>query len=218
MPIFRAQVILPFFTNLPEDVVVNQFHFFAAIDDIDEVGDEIFTNLQQFYQTCYGASATNRANYIDWTRIVVKVFNLEDPTPRIPWVSPFMAFSAGTASTSVPTEVACVLSFHAAPESGVRFQRLYNRIYLGGLSNAWMTNSAVDEFPRLNTSQLNVVITAAELLWTLGEAGGARWRQYSEAGGAPINRVIVGGWVDNSPDTQRRRSVLATSRNPWSVP
>lgn len=215
MPIYRAQVILPFFSGIPEDVIVNQFHFDATPDDLALVASEIYPALEDFYQTAYGTVATNRVNYVDWARVYCKVFNLSDPTPRIPYVSPFFVFSAGTNASTIPTEVAAVLSFNAEAESGVRFQRLYNRIYLGAMAPGFMTASAADEFPRLSSAFVGQVVTAAQNLLAAGEASGAEWAQVSDATGTLIARPIVGGWMDNSPDTQRRRSVLPTLRNSW---
>lgn len=208
-------MILPFFTNLPEDVIVNQFHFEAVPDDTPLVGSEIEIGLKAFYETVYGATAAARCAYIDWTRVQIKVFNLDDPTPRIPWLSGFLFTTAGAAATVVPTEVACVLSFHAEPESGVRFQRLYNRVYLGGLTTTQLTGGAADEFPRISSTFITAISNAARNLLDYGESSGANWVQVSKATGSPLARPIVGGWVDNSPDTQRRRSVLATTRNNW---
>lgn len=216
MALYRAQVILPFFTNLPEDVIVNQFHFEADPTDLAVVGPEISIQLKAFYTAAYGSSGVGRVNYIDWALAYVKVFALADPTPRIPYTSAPWAFTAGSAASTVPTEVACVLSFQASPESGVRYQRLYNRVYLGGIGSAMITSSAVDDFPRFAPVFLTAVRDAALGLLAAGAISGAQWVQVSNATGSTIARPIVGGWVDNGPDTQRRRSVLATARNNWT--
>lgn len=215
MPLYRAQVILPFFTNLPTDVVVNQFHFNIAADDPDN-GLTIYENLKTFYETAYGTTAASRASYVDWPQAYVKVFNLDDPTPRIPYESPPLFAGAGTNASTIPTEVACVLSFRAAAISGVRFQRLYNRVYLGALPSTAIIAGAADAFPRINPTFISSVISAAQGLLAAGDSDGAIWSQVSNATGSAVPRTIVGGWVDNSPDTQRRRSVLATLRNNWS--
>lgn len=216
MALYRAQVILPFFTNLPEDVIVNQFHFEAEPTDVDIVGPQIATALDTFYTSLYGAVGTGRVSYIDWPLVYCKVFALADPPPRVPWISPSFGITAGSLASQIPTEVACVLSFQAAPESGVRYQRLYNRIYLGGIPQTAITVSAVDEFPRFSTAFTDTIKAAALALLDSGESSGAFWRQVSRATGSTIAREIVGGWVDNGPDTQRRRSVLSTLRNNWS--
>lgn len=217
MPIYNAQVILPFFTNLPGDVIQNNFHFVNSLDSHADVADHIDAMLTAFYTTVYGSSAGDRVNYIDWTLAYIKVFNLDDPTPRVPEIRP-MTFVAGSATSTVPTEVACVLSFHAAPESGVRFQRLYNRVFLGGLKPANFTASAIDNFPRFSSTFVTAVQDAAEGLCEPGGGDNTTWVQLSRATGLLIPRAIVGGWVDDGPDTQRRRSVLAASRNTWVNP
>lgn len=215
MPILEAQVILPFFTNLPTDVIVNRFHFNAPGSDAETEATDIAVRLNSFYDTAYGSGAATRVNYIDWAQAYVKVFDLSEPTPRVPVIRA-LAFTAGTANSTIPTEVAVVASFHAAAESGVRFQRLYNRVYLGGLTPAWMEQSAADQFPRIAPGRVSLINTAMSDLLDANTLA-LEWVQVSRATGSPLAREIVGGWTDNSPDTQRRRSVLATSRSPWSA-
>ena len=215
MPAYRAQVILPFFTNLPTDVIVNQFHFTSTVDDVDAVGVVVAAGLETFYQEVYGTSAAERVSYINWTGIRMKLFNLDDPTPRVPYISDPFTFTNGTAASSVPTEVACVLSFQAERESGVRYQRLYNRIFLGGVPQAAIAGSTAATFPRFTAAWTNGIITAAQNLLEFGDTQTVPWVQASSATGALITRTVAGGWVDNSPDTQRRRSVLANVRTNW---
>lgn len=214
MALMRVQVVFPFFTNLPTDVFVNQFHFDALNVTHAQAADEIQDRLLVFYNAVYG-TASNRVSYILWSLAQVKVFNLDDSVPRVPEVRDLGMTGDGLTSSSIPTEVAMVFSFHAEPESGVRFQRLYNRIYLGGVAPAWITGSTTSAFPRFSGDQVGVVQGAAELLWDLNDID-VRWKQVSNAGGSTVSREIVGGWIDNSPDTQRRRSVLASERGVWT--
>lgn len=218
MPLVRAQVILPFFTNLPTDVIVNGFHFERNSVDRETAADEIQNLLQTFYETVYG-NTTARANYIDWPDAVVKCFYLEDPTPRIPEIRNLGIVGNGTAASAVPTEVACVTTWHAAPQSGVRYQSLYNRIYLGGITTSHITTSGVDQFPRFTPTFIGNVNSAAAGLLDQSLIVGVEWRQVGRAGASPltVSRPITGGWTDNGPDTQRRRSVLANSRANWSL-
>lgn len=217
MPLFRAQIILPYFTGTPTDVSVNQLHFlFDTNTGLEPAA--VASHCAAFYDDIYpAATAASRANYIDWPLAHVKVFDLSQPTPRVPWVFNLGYANAGTAATPIPTEVATVLSFHAEPESGVRFQRLYNRIFLpmAGAASS-MANSAVDAFPTLSTGWVTLVRNAAIALHAAANnTTVGQWSQVSNATGLTAVRPIVGGWVDNSPDTQRRRSVLASSRNTW---
>lgn len=216
MPMYQTQVIFPFFTNLPRDVAVNTFHFFSGDEDLDSVADPIATALTAFYAGVYTTGAAARVNYIDWTRIQYKTFNLEDPPPRVPVIRT-PTWTAATGASTIPTEVACVLSFHAAPESGVRFQRLYNRIYLPGIMPTHLSSSAVDEFPRFASTFISQITTAADGLAVPFGTPSVAWTQVSRATGAIVGRPITGGWVDNSPDTQRRRSVGASSRTTWTA-
>lgn len=214
MPLHVAQVIFPYFTGIPTDVTVNRFHFQSDGLLDSQVAELLDTRLTDFYQTIYGSTAATHANYVDWPSIQLKVFNLDDTPPRIPEVRT-MAMTAGTGTTVVPTEVACVLTWHAAPASGVRFQRLYNRIYLGHLMSSAMSPSAVDAFPVLASGFITSVRTAAQDLLDANSSL-LDWVQVSNAGGTTAVRAISGGWVDNSPDTQRRRSVIASARNTWA--
>ena len=215
MAILRAQVILPYFTNLPEDVIVNQFHFLSVGISTSTAATQIASRLFNFYAAAMG-SAANRVSYINWGLCLVKVVDLADPTPRIPEVRT-MVLSAGTHDSPIPTEVAAVMSFHAAPASGVPFQRLYNRIYLGGIPSTYMIPSTSSNFPRFLSTFITQIQNAAIGLKAANTVD-LLWRQVSNAGGVLVDRNIVGGWVDNSPDTQRRRSVLATARNPFVLP
>lgn len=215
MALYRAQAILPYFTNLPKDVVVNQFHFRNDVDDAETAADDIQTLLRLFYESVYGIAGTNRVTYINWPLAKIKVFDLADPTPRVPMMRTFNFGSAGTNAAMCPTEVACVLSFHAAPESGTPFQRLYNRIFLGGISHGFIQASSGSSYPVFTSGWITLVTNGA-LNLADGE-GNTSWRQVSEATGLIAARPVVGGWVDNSPDTQRRRSVVSTLRNTWTV-
>ena len=216
MPIYRAQIVMPMFTGTPTDVVTNQLHF-SRNGGASGDNTSMVAKIATAWRLAYPDTATGRVNWIDWPLAHVKVFNLDDPTPRVPEIISLGYGTAGTGQSPVPTEVATVLSFHAAPESGVPYQRLYNRIFLGALPSSAMTNSAVDAFPTLSASWVlavrNLAISLADNLDSVDEDG--LWVQISPSSVLLAPRPVVGGWVDNSPDTQRRRSVLATSRNPW---
>lgn len=217
MAVYRSQVILPFFTNLPTDVVVNQMHWFSD-ESVSRAADEgeIIARLQSFYSDLYGSTAGARVNYVDWPNATIKVFYLPDTPPRIPAIANLGFGSAGTNVSTIPTEVACVLSYQAAPASGVRYQSLYNRIYIGALPSIALQGSAVDNFPRFGSTWITQVQTAASNLLSDNNAS-LDWVQYGKGGiGGMAQREIIGGWVDDSPDTQRRRSVLASTRNTWT--
>lgn len=213
MALNRVQVVLPMFTNLPRDVIVNQFHFLSDVPGSQTTANLVAAKLLDFYETVYGTAGSGHAAYINWPGAHVRLFALNEPTPRVPYVAS-MAMAAGSGATTLPTEVAAVASFHAAPESGVAFQRLYNRVFLGALNSAIMDGAAAANFPRFNAGFIGLVNTAMEDLLAANTVG-SEWVQVSNAGGVTEVRPIVGGWCDNSPDTQRRRSVGASVRTVW---
>lgn len=213
MSTIRVQTIIPLFTNIPTDVVTNTTHWTAPGTEIGAAMDIIADRLEGFYSAAYTGS-TISANYANWGAVRVEGYNLADPPPRIPEVRPITP-SVSPSASAVPTEVACVVSYHAAPISGVVRQRLHNRFYLGCLGTGVMNTSASNRYPQFTTEYIEQVADAAAALLALNDVD-AQWVQFSEAGGVAVEREIAGGWVDNSPDTQRRRSVLAASRTNWS--
>jgi len=208
-------MVLPYFSGNDRDVITNQFHFEGIFASNADAAAEIATRLSSFYGAFYPAAGTNRVNYVDWEAAYLKVFNLDDTSPRIPEIETGFWTGAGLNGSSIPTEVACVLSWQAAPASGVPFQRLYNRIYLGALPSFSIDISTASTFPVFDPTWVGDVNTGATALADLNDAT-CDWVQYSTAGGVPVARTITGGWVDDSPDSQRRRSVDATTKTTWA--
>lgn len=221
MPIYRAQVILPMFTGKARDVVTNTFHFTedVLVDSDPFITEAISTLLIGFYEDVYPSSASLRCNYIDWLSATVKVANLSDPIPR-PIYEYGMAYgSAGTLVSDIPTEVAICASFRAAAVPGIRYQSLYNRVYLGALGGNVIAPSTASSFPVVNPDFVTTVNSAMEDLLTASNTAIIPWRQVGANGfgGSLVPRDIIGGFVDNSPDTQRRRSVDASIKTSWTA-
>lgn len=119
---------------------------------------------------------------------------------------------AGTAG--MPSEVAMCLSYHAELAGSVvevgatrPRSRRQGRVYLGPLSTAVMNEEAGMGVtrPRLVIRQEFADAAAAMIVGT-----GHDWSIWSRKDSTV--REIVGGWVDNAFDTQRRRGVATTSR------
>lgn len=214
MPVIRSQAIFPYFTNLPKDVITNTMHWDwdDGLYSRDAVCDAIATRLDAFYTTIYPNPYSS--NYVNYAAARVEMFVLSDPSPRVPEVRS-MAITTTTNPTPIPPEVAVVLSYHAAPESGVDRRRLHNRIYLGGLGASCLVASTSSTFPSINGGFRTAIANAASALLD-GNGLGIDWVQYSSATLIPDTREIVGGWIDNEADTQRRRGVGATARTSWS--
>jgi hypothetical protein len=211
MAILRAQTQFPMFTGIPRDVISNTVHFeWDETLTLADAATEIAARLTTFYTGAYDGG-TYRAEYVTWASGTVEVTDLSGPPPRIPEVRNVIPTGAPAASV-VPTEVAAVLTFAAAETGGVIRQRLYNRIYLGGLASTAISGGTASTFPTLHAVFRDFVANAADAL-LLENDGFLDWIQYSPTAG--VARPIARGWVDNSPDTQRRRSVELSGRTTW---
>lgn len=213
MPIIRTQVRLPFFTNMPGDEITNTFYFDSSIvGDLSDIADDLQPLILAFYNGCY--ATTGMAGYVSLNNCSVRYYDMTDPEPRQPEIRPMNLSALNGSTTVVPTEVACVLSFHGAPQSGIPVARQRGRIYLGALDDLAITASGSSgSFPTISTAFRDAVTESAEDLRENTSAANAPWVVFSRA--ATNVFEVVGGWVDNSPDTQRRRSVDSTTRTLW---
>lgn len=202
------------FTNLPRDVVTNTWHFLTDDSNAPDV-DAVVAGTR--LATFYGSALNNMvANYISGSTMRLKVWDLSDPEPRAPILETNITPSWGTkGATYAPTECACVLSFQGQPISGVPQARRRNRVYLGGLDESAFALSTTSAFPMLSTALISQVTGAASALLAANTTA-LEWCGLSNASGLPTTFNLDNGWVDNSPDTQRRRGINATVRTTWT--
>lgn len=213
MALFRAQVVFPYFTNLPKDVITNTLYVFSTVgaDTKESVGTAFQPLLDNFYTSIYSVGG---ANYVQYPNAVINWYAMDDAPPRQPFTINLGMTGFAGAATPIPTEVACVLSFQAVPQSGIPQARRRGRIYIGGLNSAWFNASGASAFPTLTSTALTTVGNAASALANQTAQPTLSWRIYSQVSG--ISNPVDNGWVDQSPDTQRRRSVDAVSRTLWT--
>lgn len=211
--LIRAQVTLPYTSNIPKDCITNTWYFsgWPAVSFTD-AADAAAAGLVQFYDTVYVTAGC--ATYVNRGGAFCRCYDMSTPEPRVPYEPSFTLSTANTQQTAIPTEVACVLSFQADKEAGEPQARRRGRIYLGGVTNGvgqWIGNNP--SFPVFDAVALNAITSAAEDLADLIIGEEATWVVYSPTNGTWAQ--VTNGWVDSSPDTQRRRSVEATSRTLW---
>lgn len=209
MAVFRAQVVFPMFTNIPSDVTTNTFHFTELSPlGLEAAADAITPRLSAFYTNVYG-TGREMASYMRPGNAVVHWYDLSAPVPRVPYTLPLNAVIS-TTTTTLPTEVSCVLSFQGDAESGVPQARRRGRVFLPALTNGVISASAASAYPQFASAFLTVVTAQAEAtLLDLGVTG-MRWAVWSPTDQAAT--IVTNGWVDNTPDTQRRRGIDPTSR------
>lgn len=217
--LWRAQVSIPLDSGVPEDAIVNTWHFDDDDDPVAAPGDTrdwIMQALRNFYQTIdatlfprtIGANAT------------VKLYDIAAPMPRQPLFTETLALTPAD-QDALPSEVALCLSFAAAMESGVPPARRRGRVFIGPLATT--VAEQVNSQSRPSTAAMTVLRDAADALQNgvvhpgAGNPYRLRWSIYSPKTdetatvGEAFNDVLS-GWVDDAFDTQRRRGPGATSR------
>lgn len=213
MTTFRAQVAIPMFSNLPEDVITNTWHFEDTTPGITlaTMASTITPMLKTFYDAVYGFNGMG--NWLDPALARANWYRLSDPEPR-PVESLAMPINAVAQASTMPTEVAIVLSFQGLQVAGIPQARRRGRVYLGGFAQGSFSQSAADRFPQIIAGQITAIANAADALRTAVVSSNRFWAILSRTSGQVVE--VNNGWVDNSPDTQRRRSVDPTSRTLWS--
>lgn len=218
MPLIRATVNFVTRSGIPRDNFTNTLWFDDTVEEgLVDAAEDLLPIIQAFYTDVFDSISC--ANYVafggDTTSVFVDFVDWSQPTPRVPYRLNFGS-SAWTYGVSViPTEVTAVLSFQAAELPGARQERRRGRIYIPGVRDSWLTQASAGAYPTFNNTVLTNLTTGAETLQAAAIANLRPWVVYSRVLGTAAD--VTNGWVDNSPDTQRRRSVDAASRTAWSV-
>lgn len=208
MPHLLCQAIMGATTGLPKDRVINTFHF--------ETGTELAPTIADHLQTFYDS-------WSEWISPAVSrgdgesffvFYDMSDPEPRTPIYAQLMSLEDELSSSSLPLEVALCLSYRAEYASGGPSPRRRGRIYLG----PWVGEAAdmVGSYPRPQGTLLTTIAENASLLAGALEDDVANWKVYSRVDN--VLRNVIGGWVDNEWDTQRRRGRAASNRINWATP
>lgn len=218
--LMRAQVTIPLDSGIPEDSIVNTWHFDGddalGLQSVDSYYDAVMTLLTGFYQTIDGEIFPSSVA----PEAVVRIYDLADPEQRIVRRQDTIPLDP-IAADALPNEVALCMSFAAAPAAGVNPQRRRGRVFLGPVANTKVAVIGGQARPIL---QMREAIAAAaatmaegELL-NIGDPERVRWAIYSpttDAGGATLGDSffdVVSGWLDDAWDTQRRRGAKPTAR------
>lgn len=196
----------------PEDAITNTFHFTNTdtISDYDNVRDMLvnFYTVEApdagFAITDWMATTTVTGN---WT---LKAYALEDPKPRQPVIT-YTGQASPLATAGLPSEVALVLSFQAAQESGEIPARRRNRVYLGPFGS-----TANNSIGRPENDLVATMLFAGKQL-ILEQAASVRWAWVAYSPTTDEANTITNGWVDNAWDTQRRRGLYYSARGSFSA-
>lgn len=224
---FLARVTLKSTTGLPADNITNDFAFSMDDELAPSSGDlsACATNLYDFYthnnnthQIAYYLGAVDRT-YFDVKFWSIVVGDLGSPIGDVV-TSGGGTITAAGASAGLPAEVAACLSFHGdltdvplETDGGtVRpAARRRGRVYIGPLNT---TANDTAGYTRLSSGFQNDIAASASVLIDDSTADGMHWCVWSRMD--TVLYPVVGGFVDNEFDTQRRRGSKATGRVNWS--
>jgi hypothetical protein len=204
MPLLDVQVSLRPVNNLPEDWITNVWHF----DDGPGTSTEwiaIADQLEDFYLVLRDFLPSVIAGTGHW----IRMYRVSDPKPRAP-IAEFPLTIPAPSGSPLPLEIAAVLSYEAAQISGIPQARRRGRVYLGPFNGGVIGTDG-----RFTTGFLNTMVAAALALLEDSQASVTwKWSTHSRVlgTGAEVNN----GWMDNEPDTQRRRGRDATARVTFS--
>lgn len=224
MPQFTDEVkqfqwTIKYFTGIPTDVITNSWHMIFDNGGSAPSGSDYTAAcnaLQTFYNSMYGVASL--AQWVDKTSASIKVYDLTLAPPRVPVHTQAVPVTNTQTAGYTPTEVAMCLSFKGTYVSGIDTARQRGRVYLGGFSQV-TSNGGTTTFPTINSTIRSTVCTAASTL--KGALATANWiwvvasnAQVASPQGAGFQTFdVTGGWIDDTPDTQRRRGLKTTVRS-----
>lgn len=205
-------------TNLPEDDVVNVWHFDG--DDSQtwaEDQDDLAERLRDFYlaiQTYLARTLSGALN--------VRIYDLEQPEPRVPRYEANYTITPNS-SVPLPSEVAVCLSMQATPTSGIPQARRRGRVYIGPLANGVLSNETAGQAdPAIAPAFVTALANAAAAMAIGPDPGDFRLAVYSPTIHASTGSLdqafndVTSGWIDNAWDVQRRRGSAPTTRTLWT--
>lgn len=212
-----ARAVIANTSNLPRDVSVNTFHFESVAftpEMIEDIASAIidFYNVEDTSNNSVAEFLSSRLSRTNNSRI--EVYDMADPEPRVPVYQVNWTLGTSGNTSSLPAEVAVCASYHGSEVAGIPMARRRGRIFLGPLTTGAMSAGA-NEIARPSGLFVNAIVNAAHDLCAAAVDLGAHWAVYSRVLGTTT--PIVGGWVDNDFDTQRRRSAEATDRTLWTL-
>lgn len=210
MPLYRTQLVQPYFTNIPADVAVNTVYF-TSTNALGDAGD--MTAIKTVCNQAMGNLEPYRAANLKTTGgLTVKIYDADAPPNSSPIsVGGPYNLSAPSTLTNLPFECAVVASFQADAIPGTPQARRRGRNYLGPLNTSALDDGDATTFPSVAAGMITAATSYMDDLFNVfAHSAEVRWVVYS-----PTNNdyaLVTNGWVDNEFDTQRRRGVESTAR------
>lgn len=226
----RALVTIPMASALPADAVVNTWYF--GVPDGDETEAYIEAGPEVALKAFYAAIDEYYANNTNTAGATVTWYNMADPPERVPIVENNLGMTQKGSSTqgNLPSELAVVMSFHGAYTSGTNRQRQRGRVYIGPIHAGVGAGASGTDYSRPGGAMVTAIRNAGNALMGAADASSPPWTWIVRSANARDNSdpdipylerpllattgyPVVGGWVDDAWDVQRRRGVDPSSRN-----
>lgn len=213
-------------SSIPQDAVENSWSFIStaasdialatALDDIDTKLIDFYTGVDGTFggvngflgQSISTAAGAHTITHYDVTG------HLSGTPAGSPIRTPTTWTTATIGAGNQADELAACLSFHADYTTDVEFgvgtrprARDRGRVYLGPLDTNAKSEDATTHEAFVSLAARNAFAAAAVRLGADADPGWAVWSRSNAA-----MSLVVGGWIDNAFDVQRRRGNKATSR------
>lgn len=226
--VIEIVVSIPHASGITADRDNNVFHFVHDVVLTEAAGNALFDALEAFYNG--GAAPAPLSSWFSKsvdrgaTKAGMKLYRTGDLTGHTIFGPPTMVRSwtigAGENVNPLPDEVAVCLSFHAnlagvpetlaGPPITRPASRRRGRIFYGPMINSMVSPDGATQEPNVNIGLQLALLAAANQLSISSAAAGPEWAVWSKADAQA--RPVVGAFVDNAFDTQRRRGNEASSR------
>lgn len=211
-----ARVEIQAASLLPRDMAVNTFHFHQTAPTVDfpSAGDQIIDSLEDFYfeaDSGMGDPLIQRLSKKAYSgKVTFKLYNMEDPSPRHPFMESSRTQAVMVDGATMPTEVALVASWQATTVSGEPQARRRGRIFFP----APLTTQA-DASGRPSSGLIDQLANRCKNLFDAWDDPLKKWEWVIWSVRNQDHSLVDNGWVDNAWDTQRRRGWRATGRTTW---
>ena len=213
MTILRVQATLNPSSGLPKDGTTNVRYFEVSALRSEAEYIAVATSICDAWQAYFGDIFSFFSQLLDGTA-TYKAYNLDQPKPRTPIYVDTRTIGGVTAGNIMPAEVAVVTSFQANPLAGESQARRRGRNYLGPLKN-----TVIDASTGLVTTSYRTFVKNAELDFITAISNivePTTWgvvHAYDQPGQSIS--YVTNGWINDEPDTQRRRGRTQTTRTLW---
>lgn len=211
----RAVITYERDTGIPADRQTNTLYFSSSVGTAATVAADADANLALFVQ----AFDLYMPSQLFVPTATTAYYDMTDAEPRVPILESTIAMT-NSAVAGLPTECTACVSFQGPIVSGVNQARRRGRLYLPTFDTGTIEHS-VGRI-RWKPAVTAALATACEDLMTNSGTDGMAWSVYSPTVFAETGNLgtaftpITNGWVDDAPDTQRRRGHVALLRQLWS--